>query len=258
MRCGRKHLPHTRRRRARRAAAPHQSRAIRQRAPCRPASHAATHRAASGRTARRRRQSVTPARSSTGRQNSPCATPPLPRSTPTGQPHNTARPRAPTSWHAARAPQPRQDRPSWPGPMPEVRQACYSSSSKNTARPSHSRRACPCRETAANDPSPPAVWPWPTWGSQAACRRAGAAVPMRRARSQPWPARSSPGEETCRAAYRERLPPQHTADQWHALSAYASGFLTIEYGRRGAAPTVETAYVTSEAMDGAAQAHPSE
>ncbi len=31
-----------------------------------------------------------------------------------------------------------------------------------------------------------------------------------------------------------------------------------EYGRRGVTPTVEPAYVTSGAMDGAAQAHPSE
>ena len=32
----------------------------------------------------------------------------------------------------------------------------------------------------------------------------------------------------------------------------------LETGRRGVTPAVETAYVTSGAMDGAAQAHPSE
>jgi hypothetical protein len=42
------------------------------------------------------------------------------------------------------------------------------------------------------------------------------------------------------------------------LSAYASGFLIIENGRRGVTPAVEPAYLTSEAMDGAAQANPSE
>ncbi len=33
---------------------------------------------------------------------------------------------------------------------------------------------------------------------------------------------------------------------------------SFERGRRGVTPAVEPAYVTSEAMDGAAQAHPSE
>lgn len=94
----------------------------------------------------------------------------------------------------------------WPWPTRAVRRACCSSSLKSTARPSCSRKACPCREMAAIDPCPPAAFPrLPTAGHDR--RRAAAAAPRRRAHSRSWPARWSPGEETCRVAYLEEATP---------------------------------------------------
>ena len=70
----------------------------------------------------------------------PCNTNPPPRSPPRPD---------------AGAPRARPARPRGPSPMPAARPACDNSSWRSTARPSRSRRACPCRGTAANGPSPP-------------------------------------------------------------------------------------------------------
>ena len=89
--------------------------------------------------------------------------------------------------HAAPVQPARQARPDGPWPTPDAPPACGSSNSRNTVPPRHSRRACPCRGTALNDPCRPAAWQQASWTQPETPCRVAKATPRPRERSQEWP-----------------------------------------------------------------------